>query len=63
MASKLKEINLKEDDFLIHLIFASLPKEYDTFIVNYNMQLERWGIERLYLNVCSRRGEDKVLTW
>jgi hypothetical protein len=26
--SKLKEMNLKEDDFLIHLIFASLPKEY-----------------------------------
>jgi hypothetical protein len=26
-ASKLKEINLKEDDFLIHLIFTSLPKE------------------------------------
>jgi hypothetical protein len=24
--SKLKEMNLKEDDFLIHLIFASLPK-------------------------------------
>jgi hypothetical protein len=48
MASKLKEMNLKEEDFMIHLIFASLPKEYDTFIVNYNM--------------CSRRGEDKVLT-
>jgi hypothetical protein len=25
-ASKLKEMNLKEDDFLIHLIFASLRK-------------------------------------
>jgi hypothetical protein len=41
MTSKLKEMNLKEDDFLIHLIFASLRKEYDTFIVNYNMQPER----------------------
>jgi hypothetical protein len=39
--SKLKEMNLKEDVFLIHLIFASLPKEYDTFIVNYNMQPKR----------------------
>jgi hypothetical protein len=40
-ASKLKKMNLKEDDFLIYLIFASLLKEYDTFIVNYNMQPER----------------------
>jgi hypothetical protein len=43
--SKLKKMNLKEDDFLIHLIFVSLPKEYDTFIVNYNIQPQRWGIE------------------
>jgi hypothetical protein len=25
--SKPKEMNVKEDDFLIHLIFASLPKK------------------------------------
>jgi hypothetical protein len=55
-ASKLKEMNLKEDDFLIHLIFASLPKEYDTFIVNYNMQPERWGIERL-ISMCAQEEE------
>jgi hypothetical protein len=36
--SKLKEMNLKEDEFLIHLIFASLPKAYETFVVNYNIQ-------------------------
>jgi hypothetical protein len=54
--SKLKKINLKEDDFLIHLIFASLPKEYDTFIVNNNMQLERCGIERL-ISMCAQEEE------
>jgi hypothetical protein len=37
-ASKLKPINLAlKDEFFIHLIFPSLPKEYDTFIVNNNM--------------------------
>jgi hypothetical protein len=55
-ASKLKEMNLKEDDFLIHLIFASLPKEYDIFIVNYNIQPERWGIERL-ISMCAQEEE------
>jgi hypothetical protein len=54
--SKLEEINLKEDDFLIHLIFASLPKEYDIFFVNYNTQPERWGIERLIL-MCAQEEE------
>ena len=37
-ASKLKPINLGlKDEFLIHLVFASLSKEYETFVVNYNM--------------------------
>ena len=37
-ASKLKPIDLGlKDEFLIHLVFASLPKEYETFVVNYNM--------------------------
>ena len=54
--SKQKEMNLKEKDFLIHLIFASLLKEYDTFIVNYNMQPKRWGIERL-ISMCAQEEE------
>ena len=36
--SKLKPMDLGlKDEFLVHLVFASLPKEYETFVVNYNM--------------------------
>ena len=29
------------------MVFASLPKEYETFVVNYNMQPDKWDIEKL----------------
>jgi hypothetical protein len=47
-ASKLKLMDLGlKDEFLIHLFFASLPKEYRTFVVNYNLQPDKWDIEKL----------------
>jgi hypothetical protein len=47
-ASKLKPMDLGlKDKFLIHLVFASLPKEYEIFVVNYNMQPDKWDIEKL----------------
>ncbi|XP_066310899.1 uncharacterized protein [Miscanthus floridulus] len=47
-ASKLKPIDMGlKDEFLVHLIFASLSKEYETFVVNYNLQPDKWDIEML----------------
>nr|XP_051200527.1 uncharacterized protein LOC127314096 [Lolium perenne] len=48
MSSKLKSMEMElPEQFVIHLIFASLPKEFETFAVNYNAQPEKWAIEKM----------------
>ncbi|KAK1618488.1 hypothetical protein QYE76_024005 [Lolium multiflorum] len=48
MSSKLKSMDMElPEQFIIHLIFASLPKDFETFAVNYNAQPEKWAIEKM----------------
>jgi hypothetical protein len=48
MASKLKTMDMGlKDEFFIHLVMSSLPKEFEAFEINYNSQPEIWGIEKL----------------
>jgi hypothetical protein len=35
------------DPFVVHVIIASLPKEFEVFVVHYNMAPEDWNIEKL----------------
>jgi hypothetical protein len=58
-ASKLKPMDLAlKDELFIHLIFPSLPKENYTFVVNYNMQPEKWNLEKL-MTMCAQE-EDGI---
>jgi hypothetical protein len=48
MASKLKSMDMGlKDEFLVHLVMSSLPKEFEAFEINYNSQPENWEIEKL----------------
>jgi hypothetical protein len=48
MASKLKPMDMGlKDEFLVHLVISSLPKEFEAFEINYNSKPKNWGIEKL----------------
>ena len=60
LAVKLKSM---DDDLelkpalLVHLVMASLPAQFDNFVVNYNMNPGKWDIEKtIYSHVCARGG-------
>jgi hypothetical protein len=58
-ASKLKPMDLAlKEEFFTYLVFASLPKEYDTFVVNYNKQPEKWNLEKL-MAMCAQE-DDRI---
>ena len=55
MNSKLKSMDLDlKEEFLVHLVFASLPKEFAPFVVNYNMQPEKVEYGKDNWHVCAR---------
>jgi hypothetical protein len=56
-AARLKPLDLAiKDDFLIYLIFNSLPKEFKTFEVNYNSMNDKWTLEK-FIVMCVQEEE------
>jgi hypothetical protein len=48
MASMFKPMDMSlKDETVVHLVMASLPKEFKAFEINYNSQPKSWSIEKL----------------
>jgi molybdopterin converting factor small subunit len=57
IAARLKPLDLAiKDDFLIYLIFNSLPKKFETFEVNYNSMNDKWTLEK-FIAMCVQEEE------
>jgi ionotropic glutamate receptor len=61
MASKLKPVDADlelKPALLVHLVMASLPKEFDNIVINYNMYPNKWDIEKM-ISMCVQE-EDRM---
>jgi hypothetical protein len=57
VAARLKPLDLTiKDGFLIYLIFNSLPKEFETFEMNYNSMNDKWILEK-FMAMCVQEEE------
>jgi hypothetical protein len=57
VAARLKPLDLAiKDDFLIYLIFNSLPKEFKTLEINYNSMNDKWTLEK-FIAMCVQEEE------
>jgi hypothetical protein len=59
VATMLKTLDLAiKDGFLIYLIFNSLPKDFETFKVNYNSMNDKWTLKK-FIAMCVQE-EEKI---
>jgi molybdopterin converting factor small subunit len=57
VVARLKPLDLViKDGFLIYLIFNSLPKEFETFEVNYNSMNDKWTLDK-FIAMCVQEEE------
>jgi hypothetical protein len=57
VAARLKPLDLAiKDGFLIYLVFNSLPKEFETFEVNYNSMNDKWTLKK-FIAMCVQEEE------